>query len=88
MLLLRQERKKNTTLMSNLFSNQYVVTILLLMNQKLLVLSTLLKNFAYLVRNGCIKPDTDPLHPLRDFPPSKNLKQLKSVLGMFTYYIK
>ena len=47
-----------------------------------------IKIFGYIVRNGCIKPDPERLHPVRDFPPPENLKQLKSVLGMFNYYTK
>ena len=47
-----------------------------------------IKILGYLVKNGCIKPDPDRLRSLRDFPPPANLKQLKSVLGMFANYAK
>ena len=40
------------------------------------------------VENGLIKPDSERLRPLKDFPFPVNSKQLKSVLGMFAYYAK
>ena len=42
----------------------------------------------YVVKNWLIKPDSERLRPLKDFPFPVNSKQLKSVLGRFAYYAK
>jgi hypothetical protein len=42
----------------------------------------------YNVGNGTIKPDTERLRPLQEFPPPTNLASLRRAMGMFAYYAK
>jgi hypothetical protein len=42
----------------------------------------------YNVGSGSVKPDTERLRPLQEFPPPTNAASLRRAMGMFAYYAK
>ena len=48
--------------------------------------ATSIRLLGYHISNGEIRPDPTRLQPLKDLPAPDNLKSLRRVLGMFSYY--
>ena len=55
-------------------------------DSKSVIAAESLQLLGYEVRNGTLKPDKDRVKALMDMSPPKNDKELKRILGLFSYY--
>ena len=82
----RNESEHDTNL--NAFLDMVQRRNLTLNDSKSIISTRAIKILGYLIEDGTIKPDTDRLRHLQEFPQPKNLLSLHSAHGMVAYYTK